>query len=377
MAKKRGRKPVWPPHIHHHKSGRDRIRVGETDYWLGPTGSEEAKKEYARLVVELAKEDGAPVPKKAGWPTLAELAREFLKEQAPTYSAKEQGHYRHAVAVLLRGGRAGVHTDAFGVAELTQVRDDMLKAKKRTTFASRKEGAAPEKVGWSRNHINRQITRIRTLWRWAEERGRAPKGSWNHLRTLRCIPRHDHKVRHTKKVVPAYREHLDRFLPRIRSWAVRSMLELQCVTGMRSGEVRQMRPLEIDRSGDIWLYRPRQHKNAWRDQERVIPLGPEAQKILEPWLEVKKPRDLLFLTRGGVGFSSEAYGLAASRAARKVGFDWFRPYCLRHGAKQRLTREHGLDAARAILGQKHIGTTNDYGDALDLTLATEVARKAC
>jgi integrase len=51
------------------------------------------------------------------------------------------------------------------------------------------------------------------------------------------------------------------------------------------------------------------------------------------------------------------------------------PYQGRHSFKARVTREHGLDCARAALGQKSLGTTNGYAAELDLELAKEAVRK--
>lgn len=374
---KPGRRPVWPPHVHHHRpSGRDRVRVCGRDYWLGPHGSEQSRREYARVVAELAGPDGGPpAPREAhAWPSLAELCARWAREQMPSLSEKEQGHYRAALAVLLAGGRSSLRADRFGVADLLAARDDMTRAPRRTTFASREEGAAPLPGGWSRTHVNRQVVRVRTVWRWAEERGLAPRGSWGHLRTLRAIPAHDRRVRQTERVRPAYREHLDAVLARLRAPAVRAMLALQWLTGARSGELRRLEAAEVDRSGDVWLYRPRRHKCAWRGQARVVPVGPEAQAVLLPWLA--RGDGPVFRTRSGRPYTAEAYAQAVQRAARKAGLGWVRPYCFRHGAKQRITREMGLDAARAVLGQASVGTTNGYGDAADLALAVEAARRA-
>lgn len=373
-----GRKRVWPPRVYPHApSGRERIRVDGVDYWLGPIGSDEARREYGRLVKELS-EGGGPPTKKAdtGWPTLLAVVSAFVENHLPGCSVKEQGHYRHMVAVLLAGGRGKMRSDRFDVAELAKVRDEMMRAPRRTSFASRAEGADAQEGCWSRNHVNRQVVRLRTMWRWAEERGHAPKGSWAHLRTLRSIAAHDRSARHTARVRPAYEAELDAVTARIGSKAVKAMLRLQWLTGMRSGELRQMRPCDIDRTNDVWLYRPKRHKNAWRGQERVVPLGAAAQLLLGPLLEGLDAEQLVFRTRKGGPITSPAYGQITARAAKKVGLNWLRPYCFRHGAKQRITRESGLDAARAMLGQKHIGTTNDYGDALDLSLAIEAARKA-
>src|SRR5262249_58694475 len=65
---------------------------------------------------------------------------------------------------------------------------------------------------------------------------------------------------------------------------VAAMVRLQRLTGMRPGEVVIMRPCDVDRSGDIWYYRPSCHKNAWRAKERIVALGPRARLVLVPFL---------------------------------------------------------------------------------------------
>src|SRR5262249_13729268 len=61
---------------------------------------------------------------------------------------------------------------------------------------------------------------------------------------------------------------------------LRAMIELQQVTGMRPGEVCKLKLAEVDRSGDLWFYRPVRHKTAHRGKDRVIPLGPRAQAVV-------------------------------------------------------------------------------------------------
>ena len=90
------------------------------------------------------------------------------------------------------------------------------------------------------------------------------------------------------------------------------MVQLQWHTGMRPGEVRIMRTIDMDTSGRIWEYRPSQYKGIHleSDHERVVALGPKAQQILAPWLRT----DLeAFLFQ-----PAEAYAeyLAARSAAR-------------------------------------------------------------
>jgi integrase len=180
------------------------------------------------------------------------------------------------------------------------------------------------------------------------------------------------------------------------------MLELQWLTGMRSGEVRIMRTLDIDRNNpDCWLYRPGsdegphgQHQNAWRGQDRVVPLGPRCIEIVKPWLRPDDPAAYLFqpcqdteernakrramretprtpsqLARKrkknpkrvpGACYTGESYPRAVARACAKAGVQ-FHLYMLRHGRKMVIEREEGAEAARCVLGQKTIQSTQHYG----------------
>lgn len=40
------------------------------------------------------------------------------------------------------------------------------------------------------------------------------------------------------------------------------MVQMQLLTAARPGEVCIMRPCDIDRSGRIWVYKPKDHKTA-------------------------------------------------------------------------------------------------------------------
>jgi integrase len=61
------------------------------------------------------------------------------------------------------------------------------------------------------------------------------------------------------------------------------MVQVQLLTGMRPGEVCRLCPAEIDKSGPVWIYRPRRHKGDWRGKERAIAIGPKAQEILNEY----------------------------------------------------------------------------------------------
>ena len=63
---------------------------------------------------------------------------------------------------------------------------------------------------------------------------------------------------------------------------VADMVRFQRLTGCRPGEVCQIRPCDVDRSGEVWEYRPESHKTEHHGLERIIYIGPKAQDVLCP-----------------------------------------------------------------------------------------------
>ena len=92
----------------------------------------------------------------------------------------------------------------------------------------------------------------------------------------------------------------------------RSMVELQMLTGMRPGEVCILRPMDVDRRGKVWLYRPADHKTAHHGHKRVVPIGPRGQEILGPFL-ARPPEDYCFAPD-----EAQAHRNAVRRARRRT-----------------------------------------------------------
>jgi hypothetical protein len=153
---------------------------------------------------------------------------------------------------------------------------------------------------------------------------------------------------------------------------------------------------EIDRSGDVRVYRPGTHKGSWKEQDRAVAVGPAARSLLAPWLalaggdQVFSPRRLVRLYRAAVvrreagdaadplapwaltwfervpgrtfSRSTDCYpsdGFEASvgaAAARKAGRPWFSAYSCRDGFKMVVAGAMGPDATKAAMGNASIGT---------------------
>lgn len=88
------------------------------------------------------------------------------------------------------------------------------------------------------------------------------------------------KVRESTPVRPVEDVIVDATLPFLTRH-VRGIVEFQRRTGCRPGEAAALRRVDIDFSGEIWHYRPPQHKGSWRGKERVITIGPLAQDTLK------------------------------------------------------------------------------------------------
>lgn len=347
------RKHVWPPKIHIHSKGQAFVRWKGRTYYLGTHDSPELQERFARLQVDLLTGQMS-TPKSAVAPniTVAELAARFLtaSETSKCRSPRETAEFVYAFAPMLRLF-ATLSAAEFGAKHLRQVQSEMtrLKINARVT--------------------NRRIVRIRTAWRWAEVEELVPEGRWSTLRALRGV--------RVKSVVRAA-IHLEQLRPILSKLGqpARDLVLVQYWSGMRPCEARAMLIEHIDRSGDVWAYLPPTHKNDWRegDTGRVVILGPKCQAVLRVRLQ-NRTAGYMFETNPEHCYTDTTYAQAIRRACDAAGVPAFTPYGLRHGAKQRITRELGLDAARAFLGQKSLGTTNLYAAFQDLELAKKAAKK--
>ena len=373
------RRKVWPPTILKHR-GQDRIRVNGRDFYLGPCGSEESKREYARLIVVLAN-DKTPPPRKAQSLTVADLVARWLAVVDAEYDAAggEPKNFRLGVKPLVAmfGQMQAGEFDAkcleavmVGMATGSWMPDvDQARAKRRG------------KIGWCRRVVGRQTTRIRTMWAWAEKQHFVPAGSTMHLRTATLSER-DKRVRKSDPRKAATWEQIQAVMPFVPA-PVAAMLHLQWLIGVRPDELCLMRTMDIDRSdAKVWTYVPGselafgRHKNAWRGQSRTIHLGRRSQLLLTPWLNESDPTAFIFrLSRGQGHYTPGPYANAVRKACKRAGIEPFVPYQLRHAAKRRVERLAGTGGAKAFLGQESIESTKQYASQQDQELAKELARK--
>lgn len=365
--------PKWPPPVKLHKaSNRDYVLYKNVQHYLGPAGSAESRRNYAALLQRLAGADPnvTAAPEPAGL-AVAEVFARWLAEEAPKLAnAHEADCVGYAFGPALRLFARTPAAD-FDAGLLEEARDDMV-----------------VREGWAPCTVRHACSRVRRVWRWAERKRLVPRGSWANLRTLPPLPPHDARFRSRPEPRKAFsREEVEKALAFCVP-PLAAALTFQFWTGCRSQDARRLKPGQIDRSGDVWGYRPPQHKGTWRGAGREVMIGPRCQEALVPWLEGKGPDEWAFpcharvprssrktdWLRGEHCYSRQAYGRGAAAAGKRAGLGGFQSYCLRHSAKQRVAREMGLDFARSFLGQESLSVTDNYARARDSEMAREVAR---
>lgn len=283
----------------HRPSGLARVRHRGEEYYLGPYGSQEAARRYSELLVALS--GGKPVAAVSKFSkSVSEITLLYL-DFAVTYYRKngkptaELDCIKSAVRSLL-DLFGEIRAEEFGPLALKTVRQSMVDA------------------GWSRGYVNKSVGRVRRVFRWGCENELVSPTTLQGLQAVtpllagRTLAK-DHAPRR-----PVSQDQIDRVrtfvLPRTRD-----LIDLQLLTGARSGELVGLTMSMLDRSGPVWLAHLTDHKTAHHGKERVLVFGPQAQAILLKYLTAKPSNRLFKISRRWYGHS----------VAARAGDAWAQP----------------------------------------------------
>ncbi len=211
---------------------------------------------------------GPPSSEATNGLTVAQLVDRFQRFAEGNYGGADASQAEHFATVgkFLVGLYGDVRAEEFGPLALRALRDKMV-----------------ESGRWCRGGINRNVQSVRRIFRWASSNELLPVVVFQALATVEGLHRGRTAAREGRRVLPVSQEHVAAVLPFV-SRHVRAMIELQLLTGARPGEVAMLRPCDVDRSGDVWVYRPQKHKTAHHGHERFVYIGPKAQVVLTPFL---------------------------------------------------------------------------------------------
>ena len=403
------RKTSIPRYSLHKASGQGRIRFQGRDIYFGPYDAPESHERYARFVAELSQHPTGPSGEsdfaRVADPDLlvCELILRYLRFAREYYGPKSREPIGLRAALRpvneLYGNERARN---FGPLALKAVRKKLLDQ------------------DICRTEINRRVSRIKRAFKWAVSEQMIPASVFEGLRSVDGLRQGRSAARESAPVRPVD-IHLVEETIKFLSPPVAAICRLQLLTGMRPSEVVQMRPMDLDRSGDIWIYHPSSHKTQYLGIDKQIPLGPQAQAVITPFLD-RSPAAYLFTPEEAERWRQEqrnspnssnrktpiypsemksrqkrkrdsqsrkrnrpfhacyrvvsyrraiCYALAKAKRAGHEIPHWF-PYQLRHTHGTTVRKKYGLEAAQVSLGHSSADVTQVYAER-NLALAVEVA----
>ncbi|HUY33672.1 MAG TPA: site-specific integrase [Pirellulales bacterium] len=398
-----------PKYRRHKPSGQAIVCIAGQPIYLGPHGSKESRREYDRLIGEwlAAGRPNAPAPKSDAELTVTELVAAYWRFAKSYYVKDGRPTGTAGIRVALRFlKRYYGHTAAaaFGPLGLKALQERMVQADQ------------------SRRYANDNVDHIRRCFKWAVAQELVPPAVFQGLATLPGLRKGRTAAREPEPVGPvteAVVEATVPFLPAI----VADMVRLQRLTGARPAEVCILRPCDVDRSAEVWTYRPASHKTQHHGRERVILIGPKAQAILLPYMlrdaetycfapnetearrnaarrearqspmtpsQASRRKKRKPARPAGNQYSAASYRRAIHRAADKADakartqdttlpaeqriVPRWSPNRLRHSAATELRSKYGLEAAQVILGHSQADVTQIYAER-DLAKAATIMRE--
>lgn len=256
-----------PSYRRHKPTGHAVVTINGRDIYLGKWNSAASKGEYDRLIAEFL----------ANGRRLQSDADATVVEVLNAYRKFAENYYR-------KDGRV---TSEYGcILESLKIVRELYGRKIANDFGPLALKAVRERMvdkGWSRGHINKSIGRIRRCFKWAVENELVRRDMYHGLMAVSGLRKGRSEAREPDPVMPVDDATVQATLPHLTP-IVADMIRFQRITGCRPQDVCNLRPCDVDTSGEVWLYRPSTHKTEHHGRERVIPIGPKGQDILRPYL---------------------------------------------------------------------------------------------
>lgn len=381
-----------PKYRKHKQSGQAIVTLDGRDFLLGPYGTKASRLEYDRLIAEwIARGRRLPIDQAAV--TVCEVINAYRKFAEQYYRkngqvTREYGCIKEALKIV-RELYGRTPADDFGPLALKAARQRMIDN------------------GWSRSYINKAIGRIRRCFKWAVENELVRPELYHGLMAVSGLRKGRSAAREPGPVLPVDESTVQITLPHLTP-VVADMVRLQRLMGCRPEDVCNLRPCDVDTTGDVWVYRPVTHKMEHHGRERILAVGPRAQDILRPYLLREKethcfrPVDSERNRRqsrheqrrtplscgnrpgtnvkrtpkrpAGEEYTTPSYRRAIHRACDKAGIGRWSPNRLRHSAATEIRARFGLEAAQVVLGHASADVTQVYAER-DLAKAIEIMRE--
>ena len=213
------------------------------------------------------------------------------------------------------------------------------------------------------------------------ENEKIPEGIPAALRAVRPLKRGEAKVNPPR--MNARDEDILKALP-FFSKTIREMVVIQRLSGMRPSELFRLRPCDIEKDGEVWIYTPQKAKSDRFGKKRFVGLGKVEQNILAERIRNVRNDEPVFqpihavMERYGKRkldgrsvrqlrkmYTKDSYRRAVKRGLERaekqgVKIQYWMPYQLRHSAATELSIQLGREAAGVMLGHASTDVTAGY-----------------
>ena len=360
MARPTGRKPSNPPKYKLHKaSGKSVVRLNGKEIYLGVHNPSNRIVTVGELVIEYGQFCKVKYAASNEWATI-KLVLEYLIQNYKTLPATD-----------------------FGTVRLDQYRQTMVQA------------------GLVKSTIKRRVNHVVAMYQRGVSIELIDVTLYQRLKALSPLVE---PTRPSKKIPPVKLD-VVRATQNELTPTVGDMVELQLLSGMRPGEVCNLRPVDIDQSKDVWIYTPMTHKTEHHGKNRAIAIGYRAQALLKPYLNREETRFCFEPNQAfeqhlerrsanrtipigygnspkprkhrvfSIKYTNTSYRRAVQRAARRAEVGKWSPNQLRKTAATKARSEMGLETAQIICGHSSKTTTEKHYAEQDINLAVQYAAK--
>ena len=383
-----------PKYRKHRATGQAVVTIGGKDQYLGPHRSKASLLEYERVISEWLANGRQASANEEGLLTVSEVLARYWKYARQHYRGKDgkpTSSVQEVKQTLRPLRRLYGHTLArdFGPLAVKAIRQVMIEE------------------GLCRETINKRVGTIKRVFRWAVSEELVPPELHHGLSAVAGLQMGRTDAPESDAVEPISEADVQATLPHLPGIVV-DMVRFQRLTGCRPGDVCIIRPCDVDRSNDVWEYRPKSHKTAYRGKERIIYVGLKAQDVLRPYLlreaeaycfspaeSVKELRERKHARRRtplscgnrpgtnrtrnpkrapGNRYDTDSYRRAIHRACKRAEVEKWSPNRLRHSAATEIRKKFGLEATQTVLGHAQADVTQIYAER-DAELARDVMRK--
>ncbi len=397
-----------PPYRRHKLRGLGYCFIEGRQHYFGAYDDPASLEAYNRLIAEWLSSNKRLPHDAGGDLTLVELCEAFMVYAKDYYhrpdgaKTSELSSFKQVSDVVCGlYGRERVRD--FGPLALRAVREEFVRG-----LPDRKAGGDARRPGWCRREVNKAVCRVRQIVKWGVGRQLVPETVLNALKCVEPLRRGHSAARETPPVKPVPPGHVEAIREHV-SKPVWALVQLQLATGARPGELIGIRPVDVDTTGDVWVYRPARHKTAHHGYERSIYIGPRGKELIRPFLDGRAVNAPLFSpteaesdrrermhaerttplscgnapgrnrkrrprVKPGEQYTTESYRRAITRACDAANVPHWHPHQLRHNAATTLRREFGIEVARVVLGHRSAAVTQIYAE-IDQNRAMEAIQR--